>query len=329
VKRSKLFVAAALVPLAALAAVLAAVLAIRAFPRGRSGVDRVVAIFKEEGSGNAFWTCIRSGIETGAQDYGFEVSFLSPSDETAIDEQILILEGAVAERPAAILLAAADVRRLVDPVRRAKAAGLKVVCVDSFIESDDADAMIGTDNFEAGQKCGAALLELLPSGARVAVMSYVRGSSTAIGRENGLRAALGDRARIQATTHSGSEEETAYEQARGILSLRPAPDGIAALNLPTLAGAARALAESGLEGSVVLVGVDSSPEIAKYLERGVIRDAIVQKPFNMGYISMRIIRDILSGKKVPKYVNTGSADIDKANMFDAANQKLLFPVSAQ
>ncbi len=311
----------------ALMAVFTALLVIRESRLSRSGAEEVVAIFKEEGADNAFWTCIRGGIESGAQDYGFNVSFLAPSDETAVDEQIELLERTVAARPAAILLAAADVRRLIDPVKAAKAAGIKVVCVDSFIDSDDADAMVGTDNFEAGQKCGAALLARLPRGARIAMMSYVQGSSTAIGRETGLRAALGDMAEISSVCHSGSEEETAYLQARAILAASPRPDGIAALNLPTLSGAARALAESGLQESIVLVGVDSSPEIAKYLERGIIRDAIVQKPFNMGYIAMRIVDQLLSGKKTPKYVNTGSAVIDKASMFEPANQKLLFPVS--
>jgi len=326
-RRVRLF--AALGVALAVAAGAAAVLAIRGAGRARPGPKRVVAIFKETDPSNAFWNSVRSGMESGAQDFGFEVSFLAPGDETAIDEQIGILRRIVEDRPAAVLLSASDVRLLIKPVREAKAAGIKVVCVDSFIESEDADAMVGTDNFEAGQRCGTALLSRLPAGARVAMMSYVRGSSTAIGRERGFRTAIGDRATIASTTYSGSEENAAYEQARAALSsASPPPDGIAALNLPTLLGAARARAESGLAGSVVLVGVDSSPEIAKHLERGVIKDVIVQKPFNMGYISMQIVRDLLAGKRPPRYVNTGSADINKANMFDPANQKLLFPVSS-
>jgi ribose transport system substrate-binding protein len=63
----------------------------------------------------------------------------------------------------------------------------------------------------------------------------------------------------------------------------------------------------------------------KYIERGVIRDAIVQKPFNMGYISMATARELLDGRRPKPYTNTGSVDIDKANMFEAENQKLLFP----
>jgi ribose transport system substrate-binding protein len=318
-------------------ALFAALVAALAF-RGEAAPDRpkekVVAIFKTSGTANAFWTSVRDGVMSGAEDYGLEVSIRAPRDEIYVDEQIQIMRGAIAERPAAILLAAGDYQRLVAGVREAKAAGIKVVCVDSFIASDDADAKVGTDNYEAGQKCGWALLRHLGASRagrapRVAVMSYVQGSSTAIGRESGLRNALGDRVIVAGTSYSSSESQRAYDQAKDLLAKEPGLAGIAALNLPTLLGAAQALAESGRKGDVALVGVDSSAEVIKYIEGGVIRDAIVQKPFNMGYLSMATIRELLSNKRPSLYTNTGSVDIDKSNMFEPENQKLLFPVDGK
>lgn len=290
---------------------------------------KVVAIFKTSGSANAFWASVSDGVESGAKDFGLDVSFRSPRDEIYVDEQIAILRGAVAEHPAAIVLAASDYQRLVEPVREAEASGVKVVCVDSFIESDDADAKVGTDNFEAGQECGQALLRQIRPGARVAVMSYVQGSSTAIGRESGLLQALDGKVALTGTTYSSSDDAIAYKQANDILAREPALGAIAALNLPTTLGAARALVESGRQGRVVLVVFDNSPEVMRLIEQGVIQDAIVQKPFNMGYLSMEAVRGLLDGKRPKRYTNTGSVDVDKANMFDPENQKLLFPVAGQ
>lgn len=323
-----------IIPMIAFALVAAIVVSVayRNDAKPTLGRQKVVAIFKTAATANAFWAAVRDGVESGAQDFGLEVSIRAPRDEIYVDEQIQIVKGAISERPAAIVLAAGDIHRLVDPVREAKALGIKVVSVDSFIESEDADAKIGTDNFEAGQSCGAALLRHLSAAGtggrpRVAVMSYVQGSSTAIGRESGLRYALSDRVVVTGTSYSSSEAGRAYDQAKDILARESSLAGIAALNLPTLLGAARALAESGRKGSVVLVGVDNSAEVMKYLEQGVIRDTIVQKPFNMGYLSMATVRELLSGKRPKRYTNTGSVDINKANMFEAENQKLLFPVS--
>ena len=322
-----------LVAIAAAAVVAAATVAALAYKDEGSPVQarrKVVAIFKTQASSNAFWIAVTDGAESGAQDFGFDLSIRAPRDEKYVDEQIAIVEETVAEAPSAIVLAAGDFHLLVGPVRKAKAAGIKVVLLDSFIETDDADAKIGTDNVEAGQRCGAALLKRLPAKPgggkpRVAALSYVQGSSTAIGRETGLRKALGDRVDLAETSYSSSEIDRAYAQAKDILDREPRLEGMAALNLPTLLGAARALSESGRKDKVVLVGVDSSDEVMRYLERGVIRDVIVQKPFNMGYLSMSAVRDLLDGKRTKAYINTGSLDIDKANMFEAENQKLLFP----
>jgi ribose transport system substrate-binding protein len=318
----------------ALVAAVVVSVAYRNDAKPKLGKEKVIAIFKTAGTTNAFWSSVSEGVVSGAQDFGFEVSIRAPRDEIYIDEQIEILNGAIAEKPAAIVLAAGDFHKLVGPVQEAKARGIIVVCVDSFIESEDADAKIGTDNFEAGQKCGAALLRRLALGGRapapgVAVMSYVQGSSTAIGRESGLRNALGASVTVTSTSYSSSDQVLAYRQAREILAKNPTLSGIAALNLPTLLGAAAALAESGRQKEVVLVGVDNSAEVMKYLERRVISDTIVQKPFNMGYLSMATVRDILSGKRPKRYTNTGSVDIDKSNMFEPENQKLLFPVAGQ
>jgi ribose transport system substrate-binding protein len=316
----------------ALAAALAIAFAYRGASGPALGKEKVIAIFKTPGTTNAFWASVEEGVKSGATDFEFDVSIRAPRDEIYVDEQIQIMRGAISEHPAAIVLAAGDFHRLVEPVQEAKAKGIKVVCVDSFIESEDADAKVGTDNFEAGQKCGAALLRHLASRSqggsapRIAVMSYVQGSSTAMGRESGLLAALGSKAVIVGTSYSSSEIELAHRQAKEVLAREPKLAGIAALNLPTTMGAAQALAESGREGQVVLVCFDNSPEVMRLIERGVIQDAIVQKPFNMGYISMQTLRDLLAGKRPKVYTNTGSVDVDKANMFEPENQKLLFPV---
>jgi ribose transport system substrate-binding protein len=316
----------------ALAAALGIVAAYRMDASPARSEKRVVAILKTATT-NAFWSAILEGMDSGAQDFGLTLTVEAPRDETLVREQIGIMERAIEGRPAAIVLAAADYRLLIDPVRKAKRRGIKVVCVDSFIASPDADANVGTDNFEAGRKCGDALLRGLGPGSRVAVMSYVKGSSTAIGRESGLLAALEGRYQPFATSYSASDAATAFGQAKELLAREKARGpggmlGIAALNLPTLEGAARALDESGMRDRVVLVGVDSSIEIATRIERGVVRDAIVQKPFNMGYLALRAVRALLSGRKAGPMINTGSVDINSGNMFEPENEKLLFPVGS-
>ncbi len=288
---------------------------------------RVIAVFKMADFSNAFWKNVRDGAVSASKDLDVDLAIRGPRDEIYVDEQIDILKGAIAEKPEAIVLAAGDYRLLVPPVQDAKRRGISVVLVDSFIETQDADARIGTDNVEAGRKCGAALLRLLPLGSVVAVMSYIKGSSTAIDREEGVRSSLARKAILLETSYSSSEIGKAYEQAKALIARNPLLAGIAALNQPTTVGAARALAESGKQDSIVLVGFDNSFEVMKFVERGIIRDTIVQKPFNMGYLSVKAAAELIARKRTTREVNTGSVDVNRGNMFQPENQKLLFPVA--
>jgi ribose transport system substrate-binding protein len=294
-----------------------------------SGAPRKVVVFFKtiDFPLNPFWANVRDGVVSAGQDFGVTVSIRGPAVETDVQGQITAVQEAIREKPDAIVLAAADYNLLVPTAKEIKRHGIPLVCIDSFISSDDADVRIGTDSYEGGQKCAAALMRYVRPGDLVAIMSYVKGSSTAIDRESGVKDALDGKVRILGTLYSNADPELAYAQAASLIADTPQLRGIVALNDPTARGAARALDESGKAGSIALIGFDNSLLVLHYVERGIIRDTVVQKPFNMGYLGITTARELILGRKPARFINTGSVDISHANMFQPENQKLLFPVT--
>jgi ribose transport system substrate-binding protein len=296
------------------------------FPAGLGKKPYVVVIFKTLDWNNFFWRTLRDGVESAATDFGLEVVIQGPADEKYIDQQISIVEKAVERRPAAIVMAAGDFNRLVPAAQRIKKSGIHLVEIDSFTNSDIADCKIGTDNVRAGWQAGEALMRRIPEGSLVGIISYVKASSTAIDREAGVRGCLGARVRILDTLYSNSEAAQAYFLCARLIAGTPGLDAIVALNLPSTIGAAQALKKSGRQDKIALVSFDSSQDVLEYVEEGVIRDTVVQKPFNMGYLGIRTARDLIDGKKSQRRIDTGSAVINKDNLYEPENQKLLFPV---
>ena len=47
----------------------------------------------------------------------------------------------------------------------------------------------------------------------------------------------------------------------------------------------------------------------------------------MGYLGIKAARELIDGKTPLRFINTGSIDISRLNMFQPENQKLLFPVA--
>ena len=298
------------------------------FGPGPEATRRVIAIFKTiDYAANPFWGDVRDGVMSAARDFTIDISVRGPSLESDIEGQIAIIQQAMGEKPDAIVLAAADYNLLVPLAREIKRRGIHLVCIDSFINSDDADVRIGTDSYEGGQKCAAALMRSVNPGETVAVMSYVKGSSTAIDRESGARDYMKGRVHLLDTLYSNSDARLAYEQAVTLIRQTPLLRGIVALNEPTARGAAQALSESGKADRIALIGFDNSFPVLKYVEKGVIRDTVVQKPFNMGYLGVEMAWQLINGRKPPRVINTGSVDISRQNMFRTENQKLLFPVA--
>jgi ribose transport system substrate-binding protein len=289
---------------------------------------KIVVILKAvDYSRLAFWQTVKDGVESAGKDFDVDFTILGPMSETQIDEQIQMVRDAIPSKPDAIVLAATDYDRLVPVAWEVKAARIPLVTIDSFINGNNADTKIGTDNYDAGQKAGAALMKYLSPGSRVVIMSYVQGSSTAIDRESGVRDFLQGKAQIMGTLYSSGESDIAYSQAIQLLRTDMDVKGIVALNDPTTIGAARALSESGREGDVVLIGFDNSLTVLGFVEAGVVRETIVQRPFNMGYLGIKVALELIRGKRVEPFIDTGSQVINRQNILLPENQQLLFPVT--
>jgi ribose transport system substrate-binding protein len=151
-------------------------------------------------------------------------------------------------------------------------------------------------------------------------------TSTAIVREKGVRQAL-EGMNIVGTWFIDVERKRAYQVTLKLLENENLK-GIIALNEAAALGVADAVAERGAKGRVWVVGFDNAIKELEYLEAEVIDALIVQRPYNMGYLTVKTAADYLLGKRVKPFQDTGSLLITKENMFNREYQELLFPVES-
>ncbi|KIL41300.1 LacI family transcriptional regulator [Gordoniibacillus kamchatkensis] len=295
-------------------------------PALRDGRIHVTVVVKSLEKSMEFWQVLSDGVETAGKEFGVDVAITGPSQESDIDGQIAVLRQAIAKRPDAIVMAATDYNRLAPVADDIVKAGIRLIMIDSAVNSRAAVSFIATDNIEAGRKAGDEMARLA-GGGKIAIISYVQGTATQIDRERGVRMRLEKEpgTAIVGTFYSDGVEQKAYETTKRLLLEVPDLRGIVALNETSTVGAGRAVQELGLAGKVHLVGFDSSLDEVKLLESGVMQATVVQKPFNMGYLGVRTAVEAVRGRKVPERIDTGSVVIDKSNMYSNENQKLLFP----
>ncbi|HAK46201.1 MAG TPA: hypothetical protein DCO79_09835 [Spirochaeta sp.] len=298
------------------------------FRQGTVERPKIVAILKTTERVVDFWKVLEQGIFQAAEDFEVDIEMTGPSKEGNIDEQIEIINRAIDSKPDVIILAAADYNKLVSPVERAVSLGIPVLTVDSFVNSDAPLSQIGTANFEAGGKLAVYLKEKLPEKSKLGILSYVRESSTAIEREQGLRAGVSGYFEVMPTLYNNDNIETAAQHLIGLQQLDSPPEAIVALNEVTARGILSGLSAINKPATSIFLTFDSNINIIESIENGQIDGTIVQKPYNMGYQAVKTAVNLLNGETPSKKIDTGSELVTSENLFSPVIQKLIFPTGS-
>jgi len=286
-----------------------------------------IILKSKQGPSMDFWNVVNQGIRDAAREFDVTVEISGARSESEINRQINIMESVIAKNPPLIILAASDYQRLVDSVEQAHAKGIPVITVDSGVNSDLPISFVATNNIEAGMKAGHEMKRLLERQDRktIAIVSHNQETATGIEREKGVREAFGDE-NIVGTWVCDVDDEIAYSVTLDLINNTDI-GGIVALNEVVSLGVARAIRDAGRKGDVLVVAFDNAVQELADLEEGLIQATVVQKPYNMGYLSVKAAVDYLKGIKIDRVVDTGSVLITQDNMFERQYQELLFPFS--
>lgn len=273
-----------------------------------------------------YWRTVRMGAEAAAKEFNVNVNFTAPNDEKDVQGQIQLVNDAISSGTDALVLAANDFKGLVDISERAAAQRMPVITIDSEVDSPKVSSFIGINNYEAGKKAGSKIVELVSVTSRIAVLNFGEGAKNADEREHGLLDELARYPQVEVVSkqYCYSDLLLCREQTRKLL-LEKHVDGIVALHAIASIGVADEVESLGQAGKVQVVTFDNTPEDIEFLQEGVIQATIIQNPFSMGYLGVKNAVEAMQGKKIPRFVDTGTKVIDQDNMFWSDNQKLLFP----
>jgi ribose transport system substrate-binding protein len=297
-----------------------------------------IAVIVKTGN-SSFWQNVQTGAfaaqkELKAQTPKLSVTFLGAQSESNINEEINIVESAIDRGVKAIVLAPSDVTALVPAVKKAHDAGIPVIIIDSLLTGDTANyvSFLATDNKSAGEACAKALIEGIKAKTgkdegKIAVMSYVKGVGSEIGRVGGFTDYITKNSKltIVTTQYSNADMPTALNQTTNVLAANPDLVGIFGANEPTAIGMARAISTAGLSGKIVAIGFDGNSVLQGFVKDGTLLAIAVQSSFNMGYLGVKTAYDAaFLGKTVPATVDTGFLMVTKDNIDSQDAKNVLY-----
>lgn len=275
-----------------------------------------------------FWLSVFAGAKAAATEYNAELNILGPETEEDYETQNQMIADAVEAGTEAIVFSAIDFEKNAAAIDDAARAGVKIVAIDSSVDSELVSTYIGTDNYAAGQMAAQAALDRVDGPLKVGVVNYDVGTANGQERERGALDAFRDsgRAEITAVVNTLTDAARARTDTAAMLGRSPDINVLLAFNEPTSVGAAQAVEDLGCAEDVFLVGFDSNVVTIDGLQEGTVDALVVQNPYAMGYLGVESACRLLTGQTndMEPTVDTSTKIVDRDNLFEIGSQKALF-----
>lgn len=308
------------------AALLTSAIALAAIP---AQAGEIAVIVKTVNS--TFWQNVQKGADAAMKAGGGDntMTFQGPAAESAIADQVNMVENAVNRQVSGIVLAPSDPDALVPAVKKAWEARIPVVIIDSMLSKDAEQyyqSFLATDNKKAGELAAQALIDKVGTEGKIAVMSYVAGAGSEIGRVGGFSEYIKAHSKLQIVGpfYSQSQMATALNQTTDVLAANSDLKGIFGANEPTAIGMGRALKQSGKTGQVVAIGFDGNQDLQEFVKDGTLAAIAVQGSFQMGELGIQTVLKVMNKEKVDKFVDTGVVVVTKDNIDKPEAKNVLY-----
>ncbi|QMV43156.1 substrate-binding domain-containing protein [Cohnella cholangitidis] len=278
-------------------------------------------------SGLDYWKSIMKGFEDAAQVLNVSVEFRGASQYDA-NEEITVLEQVIAMKPAGIAVTAINPEALVGTIDKAIKAGIPVVLFDSDSPSSKAYSFLGTDNYGAGAQAARELGRLLSGQGKAAVVTQpnqLNHEERTKGFTETLKQEFPAIQVVRIADGRGKIQES-EKVAKAILRQYPDLDGFFATQANGGVGIGKALKESGVAKSKVVIGFDTDKGTLDLVKDGTINATIAQGTWNMGYWSLLELfhqhhdlvqpnsEDIYGAHPLPSFIDTGVTIVTQDNV---------------
>lgn len=309
-----------------------------------SGSKHIDVIAK--GFQHQFWKAVELGTQNAAKEFGVEVTFQGPDNESAIAQQVEYLNTAIAKKPAAICLAALDTQASIPSIQSAMEAGIPIIGFDSGVPDAPKGAIkanASTNNAVAGALAADELYKLIEAKikdakepVRIGVVAQESNSQSIVDRTKGFVDKMtelcgadnvsveghdslkNEKAGAKVVIDVGIPAEVKDVDAAAVASaILEKKDLIAIYGSNEFAANAIITANEGLDklgaDKVIAVGFDAGKKLLDAVRAKTFAGAVTQDPVQIGYQAVKLAVEAADGKSVSD-VDTGAKWYNAENM---------------
>ena len=269
-------------------------------------------------AGIPWFNAVEKGIKKGAKDFNIDASMVGPANVDPA-QQVKLLEDLIAKKVTVIGLVPLDVKVCEPVLKRAQAAGIKVITHEGP-EQEGRDWNVELiDSVRFGEVQMQRMAKDMGEAGDYVV--YV-GTLTTPLHNKWADAAIAyqkknyPKMKLVADRFPGADEiDTSYKTTLDVIKAYPNLKGILGFGSNGPIGAGNAVREKKLGKKIAVVGTVLPSQAKDLIADGIIREGFLWNPTDAGYAMVAVARLLLDGKKIEDGVDIpglGKASVDVA-----------------
>ena len=272
--------------------------------------DYTYAVITHGAPGDAFWDRVKSGAEQAGDDYGVSVNYSSDADPA---KQSQLIDGAVADKVDGIVISMANPDGLEASVKKAVAAGIPVITINSGVDKfKDFGAIthIGQTETIAGEAVG----ERLKSEGITNAICVIQEAGN-VGLEErcaAIKNTMGGT--VENLQVDGTDDNAVQATITSKLQSDPSIDAVVTLGGQYAIDAVAGVKDSGSSAKVATF--DLSEDVITAIQDGTVLFAVDQQPYVQGFLGVTgLYLKSINGNDIGggQPINSGPAFITKEN----------------
>lgn len=245
--------------------------------------DAKIIVVSHGQANDPFWAVVKNAVEIAGKDMNVAVDYRAPETFDMVSMAQLI-EAAVQQEPDGLVVSIPDGDALGDPIRKAVAAGIPVVSMNSGSKvAAELGVLfhVGQEEYDAGVGAGEKMKEL--GVKNLICINHEVGNVALDARCQGVTDGYGGEVEVVPT--AANTVDDVYAKVKATLQANDDIDSIMTLGAsnsaePTM----KALKELGLQDHVTVGTFDLSANVLEMIRDGEIAFAIDQQQFLQGYL---------------------------------------------
>ena len=273
---------------------------------------KTIAVFTKNRT-NPAYEAARLGADRTAARNGARIIHFVPDKPDDIEQQIALVEQAVAARPDAVIFVPVHRTALDDSVRKLNTAGIPIINILNRLTTGQFITFVGSDDYRLARDIAVYLFRHIGGKGDVLIMEGVPGAVTSGERVRGFRDAAGEwpGIRIVATRVGDFQEKTARKVMTDFLAASIHIDGVLSANDVMSLGIISVMEAAGL--SVPVIGVNALPEAIISIKAGKLLATVDFDALKIACIATEAAIRHLRGETVPAEIILPVQVVDRTN----------------